>query len=156
MCDFVKSSIQSFYNYKFSRILFVIVHTRKSMKASMYKYGQKAEDLIALRYFAAFQWSVNPVSAETLSLRLELFSQLPWSSCRRQRNMTGRTATWRCSAPMWSEMYASYMQPQVAIIEWIYLPQVKKASAETEPAWKGAGSKVGLQVWRIVKFKVIV
>ena len=67
MCDFVKSSIQSFYNYKFSRILFVIVHTRKSMKASMYKYGQKAEDLIALRYFAAFQWSVNPVSAETLS-----------------------------------------------------------------------------------------
>ena len=32
--------------------------------------------------------------------------------------------------------------------------QVKKASAETEPAWKGAGSKVGMQIWRIVKFKV--
>ncbi|XP_033108210.1 gelsolin-like protein 1 [Anneissia japonica] len=31
---------------------------------------------------------------------------------------------------------------------------VKKASAETEPAWSGAGQKVGLQVWRIVKFKV--
>ena len=31
---------------------------------------------------------------------------------------------------------------------------VKKAAAETEPAWKGAGSKVGMQVWRIVKFKV--
>jgi gelsolin len=32
--------------------------------------------------------------------------------------------------------------------------QVKKASAETEPAWKGAGQSVGLQIWRIVKFKV--
>ncbi len=32
--------------------------------------------------------------------------------------------------------------------------QVKKESAESEPAWKGAGDKVGLQIWRIVKFKV--
>ena len=32
--------------------------------------------------------------------------------------------------------------------------QVKKAAAETEQAWKDAGSKVGLQIWRIVKFKV--
>ena len=32
--------------------------------------------------------------------------------------------------------------------------QIKKASAECEDAWKGAGTKVGLQVWRIVKFKV--
>lgn len=32
--------------------------------------------------------------------------------------------------------------------------QVKKESAEQEPAWKGAGSKVGLQIWRIVDFKV--
>lgn len=32
--------------------------------------------------------------------------------------------------------------------------QVKKASAETEPAWNGAGAGVGIQVWRIVKFKV--
>jgi gelsolin len=32
--------------------------------------------------------------------------------------------------------------------------QVKKASAETEPAWRGAGQKVGIQIWRIVKFKV--
>ncbi|XP_064392049.1 gelsolin-like protein 2 [Halichondria panicea] len=32
--------------------------------------------------------------------------------------------------------------------------QVKKESAETEPAWKGAGEKVGIQIWRIVKFKV--
>ncbi|XP_038061933.1 gelsolin-like protein 2 [Patiria miniata] len=31
---------------------------------------------------------------------------------------------------------------------------VKKASAETEAAWKGAGEKVGMQIWRIVKFKV--
>ncbi|XP_069141080.1 gelsolin-like protein 2 [Argopecten irradians] len=32
--------------------------------------------------------------------------------------------------------------------------QVKKESAESEPAWKKAGEKVGLQIWRIVKFKV--
>lgn len=32
--------------------------------------------------------------------------------------------------------------------------QVKKESAETEPAWQGAGQDVGLQIWRIVKFKV--
>ena len=32
--------------------------------------------------------------------------------------------------------------------------QVKKGAAETEPAWKGAGAKVGIQIWRIVKFKV--
>lgn len=32
---------------------------------------------------------------------------------------------------------------------------MKKAAAETEAAWKDAGSKVGLQIWRIVKFKVI-
>lgn len=31
---------------------------------------------------------------------------------------------------------------------------VKKESAETEPAWKGAGNAVGLKIWRIVKFKV--
>ncbi|XP_012939160.1 gelsolin-like protein 2 [Aplysia californica] len=33
--------------------------------------------------------------------------------------------------------------------------QVKKESAQTEPAWKNAGQKVGLQIWRIVKFKVV-
>uniref|UniRef100_A0A2C9LNQ3 Actin-modulator n=2 Tax=Biomphalaria TaxID=6525 RepID=A0A2C9LNQ3_BIOGL len=32
---------------------------------------------------------------------------------------------------------------------------VKKDSALTEPAWKDAGKKVGLQIWRIVKFKVV-
>jgi len=32
--------------------------------------------------------------------------------------------------------------------------QVKKESAESEPAWQGAGQKVGLQIWRINKFKV--
>ena len=32
--------------------------------------------------------------------------------------------------------------------------RVKKESAESEPAWKGAGAEVGLQIWRIVKFKV--
>lgn len=31
---------------------------------------------------------------------------------------------------------------------------VKKESAATEPAWKNAGKKVGLQIWRIVNFKV--
>jgi gelsolin len=33
--------------------------------------------------------------------------------------------------------------------------QVKKESAESEPAWKNAGQSVGLQIWRIVKFKVM-
>jgi len=32
--------------------------------------------------------------------------------------------------------------------------KVKKESAETEKAWKNAGTKLGTQVWRIVKFKV--
>lgn len=32
--------------------------------------------------------------------------------------------------------------------------QVKKESAETEPAWQGAGAEVGLKIWRIVNFKV--
>nr|ATE46283.1 actin-modulating protein EWAM-P4 [Lumbricus terrestris] len=32
--------------------------------------------------------------------------------------------------------------------------QVKKDSAATEPAWKGAGQKEGLKIWRIVNFKV--
>lgn len=32
--------------------------------------------------------------------------------------------------------------------------KVKKESAESEPAWQGAGQKVGIQIWRIVKFKV--
>eukprot|EP00731_Ephydatia_muelleri_P013622 Em0007g932a len=32
--------------------------------------------------------------------------------------------------------------------------KVKKASAETETAWKDAGKKLGLQIWRIVKFKI--
>jgi len=32
--------------------------------------------------------------------------------------------------------------------------QVKKESAQSEPAWQKAGQKVGIQIWRIVKFKV--
>jgi len=32
--------------------------------------------------------------------------------------------------------------------------QVKKESAESEPAWQGAGQEVGLKIWRIVKFEV--
>lgn len=32
--------------------------------------------------------------------------------------------------------------------------QLKRESAETEKAWQGAGEKVGVQIWRIVKFKV--
>jgi gelsolin len=31
---------------------------------------------------------------------------------------------------------------------------IKKASAETEEAWQGAGGAVGLQIWRINQFKV--
>ena len=30
----------------------------------------------------------------------------------------------------------------------------KKASAETEEAWKGCGQKVGIEIWRINKFQV--
>jgi len=33
--------------------------------------------------------------------------------------------------------------------------QIKKESASTEAAWKEAGQKVGLQIWRIVNFKVV-
>ncbi len=36
-----------------------------------------------------------------------------------------------------------------------YAHQIKKASAECEDAWKGAGEKEGLQIWRIVQFKVV-
>ncbi|XP_033746050.1 gelsolin-like protein 2 [Pecten maximus] len=32
--------------------------------------------------------------------------------------------------------------------------KVKKESAETEPAWTGAGQEPGIKIWRIVKFKV--
>jgi len=32
--------------------------------------------------------------------------------------------------------------------------QVKKESAESEPAWEGAGQEVGIQIWRINKFQV--
>lgn len=32
--------------------------------------------------------------------------------------------------------------------------QIKKDSAATEPAWKGAGQKEGIRIWRIVDFKV--
>eukprot|EP00457_Paulinella_chromatophora_P006490 gb/GEZN01006508.1/.p1 GENE.gb/GEZN01006508.1/~~gb/GEZN01006508.1/.p1 ORF type:complete len:437 (+),score=88.29 gb/GEZN01006508.1/:192-1313(+) len=31
----------------------------------------------------------------------------------------------------------------------------KLAAAQTEPAWEGAGKKVGIEVWRIEKFKVV-
>ena len=34
------------------------------------------------------------------------------------------------------------------------MQQIKKASAEGEDAWKNAGENVGLQIWRIVQFKV--
>ena len=37
---------------------------------------------------------------------------------------------------------------------WSCLVQIKKASAQGEDAWKEAGTKEGVQVWRIVKFKV--
>jgi len=33
--------------------------------------------------------------------------------------------------------------------------KVKHAASETEDAWKGAGQKIGLQIWRIEKFKVV-
>lgn len=33
--------------------------------------------------------------------------------------------------------------------------QIKKASAECEDAWKGAGESEGLKIWRIEQFKVV-
>jgi len=33
---------------------------------------------------------------------------------------------------------------------------VKKESAEQEKAWHGSGQKVGIEIWRINKFKVII
>lgn len=33
--------------------------------------------------------------------------------------------------------------------------KVKEAAAETEQAWHGSGEKVGIEVWRIVNFKVV-
>lgn len=36
------------------------------------------------------------------------------------------------------------------------LLQVKKASAATEKAWENAGKRPGIQIWRVVKFKVSV
>lgn len=34
------------------------------------------------------------------------------------------------------------------------MAQIKEASAHGEDAWRGAGKSVGVQVWRIVQFKV--
>lgn len=31
----------------------------------------------------------------------------------------------------------------------------RAAAAEKEPAWENAGKSVGLQIWRIEKFKVV-
>jgi hypothetical protein len=49
------------------------------------------------------------------------------------------------------------MRVQLVILNVVVLLfwQVKKDSAQTEPAWKGAGQKPGIQIWRIKKFKVI-
>jgi len=33
--------------------------------------------------------------------------------------------------------------------------EVRKAAADTEPAWDNAGKELGIQVWRIEKFKVV-
>ena len=32
---------------------------------------------------------------------------------------------------------------------------MKETAAKTETAWQGSGEKVGLEIWRIVKFQVV-
>ena len=66
--------------------------------------------------------------------------------------MTGRTVIWPCLARTRKNRCAVFLQ--ISSVIFCVRLQVKKGSAETEPAWKGAGQKVGMQIWRIVKFKV--
>ena len=80
-----------------------------------------------------------------------------WLVLSKQRSMIGLTATSRCSARTRREMCISgfLFTLRMKLKRPYRTLQVKKAAAETEKAWAGAGQKVGLQMWRIVKFKVI-
>ena len=64
--------------------------------------------------------------------------------------MTGRTATWPFSGPTPRSRSVIQFTVVRVIVDTL---QVKKESAMTEKAWQGAGQKVGVQIWRIVKFK---
>lgn len=54
------------------------------------------------------------------------------------------------------EQRSRELSASLGIQKGVYLVQVKKAAAETEPAWKEAGKGEGLQIWRIVKFNVCI
>lgn len=62
------------------------------------------------------------------------------------------------SLQMSSSVYQPMLLHSVLLLHTCTYPlpllQIKKASAQGEDAWKGAGKTEGLQVWRIVKFKV--
>ncbi|XP_065178188.1 gelsolin-like protein 2 [Sycon ciliatum] len=49
----------------------------------------------------------------------------------------------------------TWQQSNLSIVGTDLERNVKKASAETEQAWQGAGKDVGQQIWRIEKFKVV-
>lgn len=53
------------------------------------------------------------------------------------------------------DLYCCCLQYSYLQVVLDFFSQIKKASAEGEDAWKEAGTKEGLQVWRIVQFKVL-
>jgi len=69
-------------------------------------------------------------------------------------------------APQADKSYNYKIPPSFGARRWIYLIlslhalryasfffQVKKSAAMEEKAWKGCGTRVGLKIWRIEKFK---
>ena len=99
-------------------------------------------------------WNISfLVTFTNWGLQFVVFVHLPWLDSWKLRSTTGKIATYHCLAQIWSEMWVIFARVK-RDVDPICSSQVKKAAAETEKAWEGAGQKVGLQIWRIVKFKV--